>query len=93
MAKHLGLEQVIMFVNWMTVLVSIYRHMKFTMVQYLGKRTTGNISKSLDKINNVYYRRGMYVEKFYMGREFEKIIRIMPGRSTLNTTAAAEHAP
>ena len=32
----------IMFFNRMTFLVSIYRHVKFTIVQYLGKRKTGN---------------------------------------------------
>ena len=35
----------------------------------------------------------MCVEIFYMDRDFEKIRRIMPGRSTLNTNAAAEHVP
>ena len=50
-----------MFVNGMEFLVSIYIHVKFTMVQYLGKSTTGNIYKSLEKINDVYYRRGIYV--------------------------------
>ena len=54
----------IMFVNKMAFLVRIFRHVKFTTVQYLGKSTTGNISKSLEKINYVYYRRGMYVETF-----------------------------
>ena len=35
----------------------------------------------------------MYVETFYMDREFENIRKIIPGRSTLNTTAAAESVP
>ena len=35
----------------------------------------------------------MYVETFYMDREFENIRRIMPLRSTLNTTAADAHVP
>ena len=71
----------IMFFNGMEFLVSISRHVKFTMVQYIGKRTTGNISKSLENI----------VEKFYMYREFENIRRIMPGISTLNMTMSYEH--
>ena len=33
----------IMFVNGMELLVSISRHVKFTMVEYLGKRVTGSI--------------------------------------------------
>ena len=35
----------------------------------------------------------MYVEIFYMDREFENLTRLMTGISTLNTTAAAEHVP
>ena len=60
----------IMFVNGTEFLVSIFRYVRFNTVQYLGKRTTGNISKSLENINDVYYRREMYVEKLYMDREF-----------------------
>ena len=52
----------IIFVNRMVLLVSISRKLKFTMVQYLGKRMKGNISKSLEKINDVYYQCGMRVE-------------------------------
>ena len=51
----------------------------------------GNKYKSLENNNDVYYRRGMYVEKFCMNRDFENIRRIMPGMSTLNTTTAAKH--
>ena len=36
-----------MFVNGMAFLVSIYRHVKFTTVKYLGKRTTGKIYLNL----------------------------------------------
>ena len=54
----------IMFVNRMALIFSISRHVKFTMAQYLGKRTTVNISKYLEKINDVYYRHGMYVKIF-----------------------------
>ena len=52
----------IIFVNGMELLVSISKHVKFTTVQYPGKRMTGNISKSLEKINDVYYRQGIYEE-------------------------------
>ena len=35
----------------------------------------------------------MYVETLYIYREFENLRRRMPGISTLNKTAAAEHVP
>ena len=59
--KTVSVTTDLMFVNKMTFLVSIFRHVKFTMIQYIGKRVTGNISKSLENINDVYYRRGVFV--------------------------------
>ena len=70
----------IIFFNGMAFLVIISSHVIFTTVRYLVKRMTGNISKSLENINDVYYRRGMYVEAFYMDREFENIRRRIPER-------------
>ena len=83
----------IFFFNRMALLVTISRHIKFSTVQYLRKSTIGNIYQYLEKISGVYYRRWMYVEILYMDREFENPRRIIPGRSTLNTTAAGEHVP
>ena len=71
-----------MFVTVMEFLVSISRHVKFTMIKYIGKMTTGNISKPLENINDVYYRRRIFVETLYVDRDFENLRRIMPGRST-----------
>ena len=45
-----------------------------------------NISKYLENIIDVYYRRGMFVEELYLDREFENPRRTITGRSTLNTT-------
>ena len=63
----------IMFVNGMEFLFIISRHMKFSTVQYIRNITTGNIYKPLENINDVYYRLRIYVETFYMDREFENI--------------------
>ena len=60
----------VMFVNGMAFLVSISVYVRFNMVQYIGESMMGNISKYLLKIDYVYYRRRMYVETFYMDREF-----------------------
>ena len=46
------MEADIMFVNGMAFLVRISRNVRFTTVQHLGKRTTGNIYKLLEKIND-----------------------------------------
>ena len=70
----------VIFVNWMAFLVSISIYVNFATVKYIGKSTMGNIYKYLLKINDVYYRSGMYVETFYMDWEFENIKIIIPGR-------------
>ena len=82
-----------MFVNGIEILLSIFRYVKFTIVQYIGKRTMGNISKPLENINDVYYIHRMYVETLYMDRGFENHRKIMPGRSTLSMTTEADHIP
>ena len=56
------------FVNGMGLLVIIYSNIKFTTAHYVEKRITVNISKSLENINKVYSKRGMYVETYYMDR-------------------------
>ena len=63
----------IMFVNGVEFLFNISRHMKFTTVQYIRNITTGNIYRPLENINDVYYRLRIYVEAFYMDREFENL--------------------
>ena len=60
----------IILFNGLAFLVSISRHVKFDTVQYLGKSMMDNISKYLENINDVYYIRVMYVEKFYVDGEF-----------------------
>ena len=42
--KTVLVEADIMFINGMALLVSIYKHVKFTTVKYLGKIMMGNIS-------------------------------------------------
>ena len=41
------------FFNGMEFLVSISRNMKFTMLQYIGNRTMGNVFKYLENNNSV----------------------------------------
>ena len=59
--KTVSLAADIMFINGMVFPVSISRHVKVTMVHYIRKRMTGNIYKSLENINYVYYRHGIFL--------------------------------
>ena len=62
-----------MFVYGMEFLVSIHRKLRFTMVYYIEKIMTGNISKYLEMIDDVYYIRWIFVETFYMERGVLKV--------------------
>ena len=61
MHQTVAVVEDMMFVNGMEFLVIISSNIKFTTVQYVGKRMTFNQSKSLENINEVYSTRGMYV--------------------------------
>ena len=67
------------FVNGVGFLVIISSNIRFTTVYYAEKRITVNISKSLENINKVYSKHGMYVEIYYMDREFEKLLGVISG--------------
>ena len=68
-----------MFVNGMGLMVIISSNIRFTTVQYVGKWMTVNLSKSLENINEVYSKRIIYIEKYYMDREFEKLLGVISG--------------
>ena len=50
MHQTVTVEADMIFVNRTRFLVRISRHIKFTTVQYVGKHTAGNLSKSLENI-------------------------------------------
>ena len=68
-----------MFVNGMGFPMIISINIKFTTVHYVGKRMTIDLSKYLENINEVYYKHGMYVETYYVNREFEKLLGVISG--------------
>ena len=49
------------FFDGMVFLVIISSNIKFTTVNYVGKWITINLYKSLENINEVYSKSGMYV--------------------------------
>ena len=79
MNQTVSVVEDMMFVNGIGLHVIIYSNIKFTTVHYVEKRITVNISKSLENINKVYSKHGMYVEIYYMDREFEKLLGVISG--------------
>ena len=60
MHQMVSVVEEMIFVNGMVLLVIISSNINFTTVQYVGKRMTVNLYKSLENINEVYYKCIMY---------------------------------
>ena len=88
MHQTVSMVEDMMFFNEVGFLMIISINIKFTTVQYVGKHMTVNLSKSLENINEVYSKRGMYVETYYVDREFEKLLGVISGSENLNKTAS-----
>ena len=71
MTQRLTISEDIMFVIRLDFLVSVSCSLKFMIVEYIPKHTGTIFSKSLEKVYDIYLRRGFTVNLFLMDREFE----------------------
>ena len=69
--QRLIFSEDIMFVIRLDFLVSVSCSLKFMMVEYIPNHTGTVIYKSLEKVYDIYLRRGFTVNLFLMDREFE----------------------
>ena len=60
-----------MFVIRLALLISVSCSLRFMTVEYIPKHTDPVISKYLEKVYDIYLRRGFTVNLFLMDREFE----------------------
>ena len=60
MHQMVSVVEEMIFVNGMVLLVIISSNINITTVKYVGKRMTVNLYKSLENINEVYYKCRMY---------------------------------
>ena len=66
------------------------RKVKFTTVEFLPRKTAGQLANSLKKVLNFYARRVSIVRLCLMDREFKPVKDLVP-LVEINTTAAREH--
>ena len=78
----------VMFFSRLISLVSVSRGIRYIKVEYIPNHTAPVLSKYLEKVYNIYLRRGFTVNLLLMDREFECLCYKMPGYSDLNTTSA-----
>ena len=66
MNKKLTISEKIMFLIRLDFLVSVSCSLKFMIVEYIPKHTGTIFSKSLEKVYDIYLRRGFIVYMFHM---------------------------
>ena len=82
----------VMFVNELAFFVTRSTKLKLITVEGVPTRTALELSKSLNKIVNVYAREGFTVKVALMDTEFDKIKDKMK-TVTINAAAPREHVP
>ena len=88
MTQRLTISEDIIFLIRLAFLISVSCSLKFMIVEYISKHTGTVISKYLEKVYDIYLRRGFTVNLLLMDIEFECLCENMPGCSDLNTTSA-----
>ena len=88
MSQRLKISEDIMFVIRLSFLVSVLLSIKSMIVEYIQEHTHPVLSKYLEKVYDIYLRRGFTVILLLMDREFECLCDNMLGYSDLNTTSA-----
>ena len=71
MTQRLKISEDVLFMIRLAFLVSVLRSLKFMTVEYIPKHMGTLISKYLEKVYDIYLRRGFTVNLFLMDREFE----------------------
>ena len=91
MTQSLMIAAYIMFVSRLILLVSVSHGIKYMTVEYMPNIMAPVLSKYLEKVYNIYLRRGFTVNLFLMDRKFECLHDIMSGYSDLNITTEKEY--
>ena len=86
--KKVTLAVDVMFVNRLALFVSTSRRIKFTILEYIPKRTKGRLISSLNKVIIIYNASGFNIRTELMDRDFECIIPDFPGLN-INPTATS----
>ena len=83
----------VMLVSGLSFLVTLLRGLTFVTVQYVPRRTAGELCNSLKEVIRVYSRAGLQPRLALMDGEFDKLIPLLSHIIEVNTTAKNEHVP
>jgi hypothetical protein len=91
MNRYVTLVVDVMFVCGLPFLISLSRRIRFVTVEFIPKRTAGELSNGLKNILKLYNRAGFIIQCACMDNEFEPLTKKLLGKLVVNTTAADEH--
>lgn len=80
-----------MFVGGLPFLISLSRRVWFVTVQYMPRRTAGELCNGLKEIVKLYKRAGFICQATHMDNEFEPLKSKLLDPLDINTTAKNEH--
>ena len=85
--KYVTLVADVMFVNGLPFFVTLSRRIRFVTVQFVPKRSAGELSNVLKLVINLYKRAGFTCQCAIMDGEFEKLQAKMSDQIVINTTS------
>jgi hypothetical protein len=91
MNRYITLAADVMFVCGLPFLISLSRRIRFVTVEFIPKRTAGELCSGLKNILKLYNRAGFIIQCACMDNEFEPLKKKLLGKMVVNTTAADEH--
>ena len=89
--KHVVLVADVMFVNGLPFFITLSRKIRFMTIQYVPRRTAGELANALKTVIKLYRRAGFRPSTALMDGEFEKIRERVIDYVLVNTTAKNEH--
>ncbi|KAL7474817.1 hypothetical protein ACHAW6_002980 [Cyclotella cf. meneghiniana] len=82
-----------MFVSGLPFLITLSRRVRYVTVQFVPKRTAGELASALKLVIGLYRRAGLICQTALMDGEFEKVKERLINTIEVNVTARNEHVP
>ena len=89
--KHVVLVADVMFVNGLPFFITLSRKIQFVTIQYVPRRTAGELANALKSTIKLYLRSGFRPSTAIMDGEFDKVKEKLLDWIVINTTAKNEH--
>eukprot|EP00804_Cyclotella_cryptica_P028831 CCRYP_008417-RA/>CCRYP_008417-RA protein AED:0.17 eAED:-0.09 QI:0/-1/0/1/-1/0/1/0/134 len=82
-----------MFVSGLPFLVTLSHWIRYMTVQFVPRRTAGELANALKMVMGVYWRAGFICQTALMDGEFEKVKHKLLNLIEVNITSKNEHVP